>query len=113
MKKRAIAIILILILCVTGAVAYRSVMKTLYPHKYADIVEKYSAQYDVDADLIYAGGNRRHAQGKSGDRPADEVCRPQDDVRKRDFENMVYEVAHFLIGIVVAAVGDHAAKGLR
>lgn len=54
MKKRAIAIILILILCVTGAVACRSVLKTLYPHKYADIVEKYSAQYDVDADLVYA-----------------------------------------------------------
>ena len=29
-------------------------MKTLYPHKYADAVEKYSAQYGVDEDLVYA-----------------------------------------------------------
>ena len=54
MKKQAIALFLILLLAVTGAVTFRSLLKTLYPHKYADIVEKYSAQYDVDADLIYA-----------------------------------------------------------
>ncbi len=54
MKKTAIALFLILVLCLTGAVTYRSVLKTLYPHKYADVVEKYSAQYGVDEDLIYA-----------------------------------------------------------
>ena len=54
MKKTAIAFLLILLIGATGAVAFRSMMRTLYPHKYAPIVEKYSAQYDVDADLIYA-----------------------------------------------------------
>lgn len=55
MKKKAVAgFLVILILAVTGTVAYRSVVKTLYPHKYADSVEKYSAQYDVDPDLVYA-----------------------------------------------------------
>ena len=38
----------------TGAVTCRTVLKALYPHKYTDIVEKYSAQYGVDRDLIYA-----------------------------------------------------------
>lgn len=54
MKKTAIALILILVLIVTGAVTCRSALKALYPHKYADIVEKYSAQYGVDENLIYA-----------------------------------------------------------
>ena len=54
MKKQAIALFLILLLAVTGAVTFRSLLKTLYPHKYADIVEKYSAQYNVDEDLVYA-----------------------------------------------------------
>ena len=54
MKKTAIALLLVLILCVTGAASCRSLMRTLYPHKYMDIVEKYSAQYAVDDDLIYA-----------------------------------------------------------
>ena len=54
MKKQAIAVFLILILVLTGAVACRSLLKTLYPHKYSDCVEKYSAQYGVDEDLIYA-----------------------------------------------------------
>ena len=54
MKKTAIAFFLVLILILTGAVAARSLVKTLYPHKYAEIVEKYSAQYGVDADLVYA-----------------------------------------------------------
>ena len=54
MKKTAVAFFLVLILILTGAVSCRSVMKTLYPHKYADAVEKYSAQYGVDEDLVYA-----------------------------------------------------------
>lgn len=54
MKKSAIAFFLILVLLLTGAVASRSLLKTLYPHKYADLVEKYSAQYGVDEDLVYA-----------------------------------------------------------
>lgn len=54
MKKQAIALLLILLLVVTGAVTFRSLLKTLYPHKYADVVEKYSAQYGVEEDLIYA-----------------------------------------------------------
>ncbi len=54
MKKTSVAVFLVLILILTGAVACRSMMKTLYPHKYAEAVEKYSAQYGVDEDLIYA-----------------------------------------------------------
>lgn len=54
MKKATIAITLALILCLTGAVCSRTVMRTLYPHKYAESVEKYSAQYGVDENLIYA-----------------------------------------------------------
>ena len=54
MKKATIAIVLVLILCITGAVCSRTLMRTLYPHKYADSVEKYSAQYGVDENVIYA-----------------------------------------------------------
>ena len=76
MKKQAIALFLILLLAVTGAVTFRSLLKTLYPHKYADIVEKYSAQYDVDADLIYAvihteSSFRRRRRGTDADHAGD------------------------------------------
>ena len=54
MKKTTIAILMALILCVTGAVCGRTLLRTLYPHKYADSVEKYSAQYGVDPNLVYA-----------------------------------------------------------
>lgn len=36
--------------CVTG----KSVMKTLYPVKYAEYVEKYSAEYGIKKELLYA-----------------------------------------------------------
>ena len=54
MKKTIFAIFLITILCLTGAIACRSVLRAVYPHKYADSVEKYSAWYDVDKNLVYA-----------------------------------------------------------
>ncbi len=54
MKKSAIALFLVLMLVLTGAFACRTILKTLYPHKYTDSVEKYSAQYGVDENLIYA-----------------------------------------------------------
>lgn len=31
-----------------------AVLERFYPHKYSEFVEKYSAQYGVDADLVYA-----------------------------------------------------------
>lgn len=54
MKKATIAILLILALCVAGAAGSRTLMRTLYPHKYTDSVEKYSAQYGVDETVVYA-----------------------------------------------------------
>ncbi len=36
--------------CVTG----KSVMKTLYPMKYAQLVEEYSAEFDIEKELLYA-----------------------------------------------------------
>lgn len=36
--------------CVTG----KSVMKMLYPMKYTELVEKYSAEYGIEKELLYA-----------------------------------------------------------
>ncbi|MBQ7541004.1 MAG: lytic transglycosylase domain-containing protein [Clostridia bacterium] len=54
MKKTITAVFLILVLCLTGGIACRSALRAVYPHKYEDSVEKYSAQYGVDKNLIYA-----------------------------------------------------------
>ena len=54
MKKTLAAFILILILGFAAAKGCRSLTEVLYPQRYADIVEKYSAEYDVDKELIYA-----------------------------------------------------------
>lgn len=43
----------IIVLCVL-AIGTVLVMRVLYPQKYTDYVEKYSAEYDVPQDLIYA-----------------------------------------------------------
>lgn len=51
----------ILIIIVSAAVLFtafsvtgKTVMKTLYPMKYTEYVEKYSAEYGVDSKLVYA-----------------------------------------------------------
>ena len=36
------------------SVTGKTVMKTLYPMKYTEYVEKYSAEYGVDSELVYA-----------------------------------------------------------
>lgn len=54
MKKTATALLLIMVLCFMGAVGVRTGMKVLYPKRYADIVQRYSAEYDVPENLIYA-----------------------------------------------------------
>ena len=54
MKKTATALLVILILVCMCAAAGRTVLKTLYPQKYTDSVTAYSAQYGVDATLVYA-----------------------------------------------------------
>lgn len=45
-----VAAVLFGIFSVTG----KSVMKVLYPMKYTDYVEKYSSQYGIDEELLYA-----------------------------------------------------------
>ncbi len=44
-------IVLIAVLCVCG---YNVVLKHLYPKKFSEYVEKYSAEYGVPAELVYA-----------------------------------------------------------
>lgn len=50
-----------LIIIISAAVLFaafsatgKTVMKTLYPMKYTEYVEKYSAEYSVDPELVYA-----------------------------------------------------------
>lgn len=54
MKKTIAAFMVIVLLCVVGAVSVKSLMKSIYPHKYEELIERYSAEYGVDPDLIYA-----------------------------------------------------------
>ena len=54
MKKTAIALLVILLVTGMAAVAGRTVLKALYPQKYADSVQTYSAQYGVRPTLVYA-----------------------------------------------------------
>jgi len=57
-QKRHRSVILTLcffaVVAVMSAVTYRSVLKAVYPLKYEDSVQKYSVEYGVDANLLYA-----------------------------------------------------------
>ena len=54
MKKTAAAFLAVVILVCMCAVAGRTVLKMLYPQKYADSIAAYSARYDVDEMLVCA-----------------------------------------------------------
>lgn len=57
MKHLKHAILTILVLAVSIyllSLGINAVMQRFYPHKYSEYVEKYAAQYDVDANLVYA-----------------------------------------------------------
>ena len=49
---RAVATALMVIIIV--AVGYNIVLKSLYPEKYTDHINKYCEEYNVDAPLVYA-----------------------------------------------------------
>lgn len=54
MKKTLIAFLVIAALAVCAVFGCRTVLQTLYPQKYADIVQTYADTYDVPQTLIYA-----------------------------------------------------------
>lgn len=54
LSKRLFALLFAVVVVVMSAVTSISVMKALYPMKYADIVADCSARYGVDSELIYA-----------------------------------------------------------
>lgn len=55
-KIKAILIFALAAIIVAGvaAVTAKSVLKMVYPVKYSELVEKYSAEYGIDKNLLYA-----------------------------------------------------------
>lgn len=55
-KIKAVILIILLTAVLFGAffITGKSVMKLIYPMKYSELVEKYSAEYGIDKELLYA-----------------------------------------------------------
>ena len=47
-------VILIIVVILVMIFAYNFIVKTVFPIKYSEYVEKYSEEYDVDKYLIYS-----------------------------------------------------------
>ena len=53
-KAFILTLISVIIICAVGYVGYRAFVRNTHPLKYSDIIEKYSEEYGVPKDLIYA-----------------------------------------------------------
>lgn len=54
MRKKIWMVIILILLIIIILLSRNSVLKSIYPKKYSEYVEKYSKEYDVDENLIYA-----------------------------------------------------------
>ena len=53
-KKIFLIAIIFVIIAIFGYIAREYTIKFLYQKKYADIVEKYAQEYNIDSNMIYA-----------------------------------------------------------
>ena len=53
-KKIFLIAIILVIIAIFGYIAREYTIKFLYQKKYADIVEKYAQEYNIDSNMIYA-----------------------------------------------------------
>ncbi len=53
-KAFILTLISVIIICAVGYVGYKRFVRCTHPLKYSDIIEKYSDEYSVPKDLLYA-----------------------------------------------------------
>lgn len=54
LKISIIIFCFIFVVCTVIAVSYKAILKNMYPIKYTEYIDKYSVEYNVPKDLLYA-----------------------------------------------------------